>query len=187
MATGTLEVSVEAIGHAFVTQFYQILHTTPEHAYQFFKDSSTMSRPDPTGYLMTVTTIQGIRDLILSSDWANCKAEILTADVQASYMNGITILVTGCLTGLDNVRKKFTESFFLAPQDNGFFVYNDVFNFITEDQGHIQEDVFNFITEDQGHIQEDVFNFITEDQGHIQESILRRASNFWLGIKRKLF
>ncbi|XP_074272790.1 nuclear transport factor 2-like isoform X1 [Silene latifolia] len=133
MATETPKISVEVIGKAFVNRFYQILHTTPELAYKFFKDSSTMSRPGPTGDLMTVTTLEGIKDLILSSDCKNCKTEILTTTTQASYMDEITISVTGCLTGQDNVGRKFTESFFLAPQDNGYFVHNDVFKFITED------------------------------------------------------
>ncbi|XP_074272788.1 nuclear transport factor 2-like [Silene latifolia] len=133
MAIGTLELSVEVIGNAFVNQFYKIMHTKPQLAYQFFNDSSTMSRPGPTGDLMTVTTMKGIKDLILSLDYKNWKSEILTVTTQASYMDGITISVTGCLTGQDNVRRKFTESFFLAPQDNGYFVHNDVFKFITED------------------------------------------------------
>ncbi|XP_074272792.1 nuclear transport factor 2-like isoform X2 [Silene latifolia] len=133
MTTETPKISVEVVGHTFVDHFYEILHTHPEYAYHFFKDSSTMSRPGPTGDLMTVTTLKGIEDLILSLDYKNCKREILTTTTQASYMDGITVSVTGCLTGQDNVRKKFTESFFLAPQDNGYFVHNDVFKFITED------------------------------------------------------
>jgi len=49
-------------------------------------------------------------------------------------MNGVIVLVTGCLTGKDNVRRKFTESFFLAPQDKGYYVLNDAFRFVEEDK-----------------------------------------------------
>jgi hypothetical protein len=42
------------------------------------------------------------------------------------------VLVTGCLTGKDNLRRKFAQSFFLAPQDNGFFVLNDVFRYVED-------------------------------------------------------
>lgn len=42
------------------------------------------------------------------------------------------VLVTGCLTGKDNLRRKFTQTFFLAPQDKGYFVLNDVFRYIEE-------------------------------------------------------
>lgn len=92
--------------------------------------------------------LQGIKDLILSLNCKDYKAEILTADAQASYMDGVIVLVTGCLTGKDDVRRKFTESFFLAPQDKGFFVLNDAFRFIEEDSLPVpnsleEEDVAN--------------------------------------------
>lgn len=44
----------------------------------------------------------------------------------------MTVLVTGCLTSKDNLKRKFAQSFFLAPQDNGFFVLNDVFRFVED-------------------------------------------------------
>lgn len=127
------ELSAEMVGHAFVSQFYHILHNSPELVQRFFQDTSTMSRPGPDGVLMTVNAMKGINDLILSLDCKDYKAEILTADAQASHMNGVIVLVTGCLTGKDNVRRKFTESFFLAPQDKGYYVLNDAFRFVEED------------------------------------------------------
>ncbi|XP_021718387.1 ras GTPase-activating protein-binding protein 1-like [Chenopodium quinoa] len=128
------DFSAETVGNAFVGQFYKILHQSPELVYRFYQDSSTMSRPGPDGALATVTAMEGIKGLILSLDCTDYKVEILTADAQASYMNGVIVLVTGCLTGKDNVRRNFTESFFLAPQNKGgFFVLNDTFRFIEED------------------------------------------------------
>lgn len=61
-------------------------------------------------------------------------AEIETADAQESYGKGVIVLVTGCLTGKDHVRRKFTQTFFLAPQEKGYFVLNDVFRFLEEDE-----------------------------------------------------
>lgn len=61
-------------------------------------------------------------------------AEITTADAQESYEKGVIVLVTGCLTGKDKVRKKFTQTFFLAPQDKGYYVLNDVFRYIEENE-----------------------------------------------------
>ena len=77
---------------------------------------------------------QGINDKICSLDYNNYKAEIKTADAQESYKDGVIVLVTGCLTGTDNLRRKFTQSFFLAPQDKGFFVLNDIFRYIEESE-----------------------------------------------------
>lgn len=142
------DFSAETVGHAFVSQFYRILHQSPDLVHRFYQDSSAMSRPGPDGTLVTVTAMDGIKDLILSLNCKDYKAEILTADAQASYMDGVIVLVTGCLTGKDDVRRKFTESFFLAPQDKGFFVLNDAFRFIEEDSLPVpnsleEEDVAN--------------------------------------------
>lgn len=63
----------------------------------------------------------------MSMDVGNYFWEIETADAQPSYMHGVFIVVTGCLTGPDRIRRPFAQSFFLAPQENnGYFVLNDV-------------------------------------------------------------
>ncbi|CAL5445002.1 unnamed protein product [Camellia sinensis] len=77
-----------------------------------------------------VTTMKAINEKILSLDYGNYKAEIKTVDAQESYKKGVIVLVTGCLTGKDNVRKKFTETFFLAPQKKNYFVLNDVVRYV---------------------------------------------------------
>lgn len=41
-------------------------------------------------------------------------------------MGGVIVLVTGYLIGKDSDKRTFAQSFFLAPQENGFFVLNDV-------------------------------------------------------------
>lgn len=35
-----------------------------------------------------------------------------------------------------NNRRKFVQTFFLAPQEKGYFVLNDIFHFIEEDPIH---------------------------------------------------
>nr|POE49897.1 putative g3bp-like protein [Quercus suber] len=124
--------SAQVVGNAFVEQYYHILHHSPELVYRFYQDSSVLSRPDSNGVMSSVTTMQGINEKILSLDYKDFKAEIKTADAQKSYKDGVTVLVTGCLTGKDNLRRKFAQSFFLAPQDNGYFVLNDVFRYVED-------------------------------------------------------
>lgn len=76
---------------------------------------------------------QGINDKICSMDYTTYKAEIKTADAQESYKDGVIVLVTGFLTRKeDNRRRKFIQTFFLAPQDKGYFVLNDVFRYVDE-------------------------------------------------------
>ncbi|XP_023643429.1 ras GTPase-activating protein-binding protein 2 isoform X2 [Capsella rubella] len=122
----------EVVGRAFVEQYYHILHQSPGLVYRFYQDSSLLTRPDVTGAVTTVTTMQAINDKILSLKYEDYTAEIETADAQESHEKGVIVLVTGHLTGNDNVRKKFSQTFFLAPQDKGYFVLNDVFRFLEE-------------------------------------------------------
>lgn len=75
---------------------------------------------------------QGINQKILSLNFKDYKAEIRTADAQKSYKDGVTVLVTGSLTGKDNLKRKFAQSFFLAPQEHGYFVLNDVFRYVDD-------------------------------------------------------
>lgn len=125
--------SVQVVGNAFVEQYYHILHHSPDMVHKFYQESSYISRPDEHGAMTTVTTMSGINDKICSLDYTAYKAEIKTADTQESYKDGVIVLVTGCLTKKeDNQRKKFIQSFFLAPQDKGYFVLNDVFRYIEE-------------------------------------------------------
>ncbi|XP_071702831.1 nuclear transport factor 2-like [Rutidosis leptorrhynchoides] len=127
--------SVQVVGNAFVEQYYHILHHSPDMVHKFYQDSSFISRPDEDGAMITVTTMKGINDKICSLDYTAYKAEIITADAQESYKDGVVVLVTGYLTGKeDNLRKKFVQSFFLAPQDKGYFVLNDVFRYVDENK-----------------------------------------------------
>ncbi|KAA8541045.1 hypothetical protein F0562_025008 [Nyssa sinensis] len=126
--------SAQVIGNAFVEQYYHILHQSPDLVYKFYQDSSVLSRPDSNGVMTSVTTMKAINDKILSLDYKKYKAEIKTADAQDSYKEGVIVLVTGCLTGKDHVRRKFTQTFFLAPQEKGYFVLNDVFRYIEESE-----------------------------------------------------
>lgn len=125
--------SVQVVGNAFVEQYYHILHHSPDMVHKFYQDPSFISRPEEDGEMITVTTMKGINDKICSMDYTTYKAEIKTADAQESYKDGVIVLVTGFLTRKeDNRRRKFIQTFFLAPQDKGYFVLNDIFRYVDE-------------------------------------------------------
>ncbi|GAV74855.1 RRM_1 domain-containing protein/NTF2 domain-containing protein, partial [Cephalotus follicularis] len=124
----------QVVGNAFVEQYYQILHQSPGVVHRFYQDISLLSRPDDKGAMTTVTTMLAINDKILSLNYEDYTVEIKTADAQESHEKGVIVLVTGLLTGKDDVRKKFTQTFFLAPQDKGYFVLNDVFRYVEENE-----------------------------------------------------
>lgn len=135
--------SAQVVGAAFVEQYYRILQLSPELVFRFYQESSELSRPDESGQMTSVTTMQGIDEKIQSLNYKNYNAEIKTVDAQKSYQEGVTVLVTGCLTSEDNSKRQFAQSFFLAPQDNGYFVLNDVLRFVEDDEPLEEHDVNN--------------------------------------------
>lgn len=71
---------------------------------------------------------QAINEKIMAMDMS--RAEIKTVDSQESLGGGVTVLVTGHLTVRDGVCREFSQSFFLAPQEKGYFVLNDMFRYV---------------------------------------------------------
>ncbi|KAL1365840.1 hypothetical protein HN51_013802 [Arachis hypogaea] len=132
MAVSDGSPTPQMVGNAFVEQYYSILHQDPGQVHRFYHDTSVLSRPEDDGTMTTVTTIEDINKKILSLDYTSFRVEILSADAQPSYKEGVMVVVTGCLTGSDNLKRKFTQSFFLAPQDKGYYVLNDVFRYVDE-------------------------------------------------------
>ncbi|RWW24251.1 hypothetical protein GW17_00011479 [Ensete ventricosum] len=124
------------VGNAFVQQYYHILQQSPELVYRFYQESSKLGRPDAHGAMSLVTTTNAINEKILSMGVA--RAEMKTVDAQESLGGGVLVLVTGYLTGEDSVKRDFTQSFFLAPQDKGYYVLNDILRFV-EEADHQQE------------------------------------------------
>ncbi|KAL2923020.1 putative G3BP-like protein [Bienertia sinuspersici] len=78
---------------------------------------------------------QQIHALVMSMRFT--AIEIKTAHSLESWNGGVVVMVTGSLQIRDvSGRKKFAQTFFLAPQEKGFFVLNDIFHFIEDDQVH---------------------------------------------------
>lgn len=49
--------SAQVVGNAFVEQYYQIQHRSPDEVYRFYQNSSVLSRPDSNGVMSSVTTM----------------------------------------------------------------------------------------------------------------------------------
>ncbi|KAL9360839.1 hypothetical protein Peur_048962 [Populus x canadensis] len=138
--------TADVVGNAFAHQYYHILQQSPDLVHRFYQDGSKFGRPGEDGVMSTTTTMNAINEKILSLGYGQVRAEIVTVDSQESYKGGVLVLVTGYLNGNDNLRQKFTQSFFLAPQDKGYFVLNDVFRYVddsTQQNGN-QEPASNF-------------------------------------------
>ncbi|CAL4929558.1 unnamed protein product [Urochloa decumbens] len=122
--------SAQEICDDFIQQYYDKLKQ-PDKLYN--QDSSFLGRPEPNGTMVDVTTLSAINEKIMSMGFRNGLIEIETANAQFSHMGGVLIVVIGSLTSDEGVCRRFTQSFFLAPQEHGgYFVLNDVFSFVLE-------------------------------------------------------
>ncbi|KAL8111131.1 nuclear transport factor 2-like isoform X2 [Apium graveolens] len=121
----------ETIGKAFAARYYYVLNYTPELAYGFYSEMSIISWPNSDGTMTSVTTLNDIHAKIQTLSFKN-PMKIETVDAQDSFYWGIIVVVTGSFSGTDDAKWKFTQTFFLAPQGNGYFVLNDVFRCVKE-------------------------------------------------------
>ncbi|CAI0385894.1 unnamed protein product [Linum tenue] len=121
-------VSAIQVGSYFVGQYYQVLQQKPDLVYQFYSEASTMIRVEGDDS-ETASTMLHIHNIIMSLNFT--AIEIKTINSLDSWNGGVMVMVSGSVKTKEfNGRKKFVQTFFLAPQDKGYFVLNDIFQFI---------------------------------------------------------
>jgi predicted secreted protein len=129
-----LPAAANVVGNAFVSQYYNVLHQSPLVVHRFYTDASHLTRAEagPDGVVDTVVTQDEIHKKVMSVDYSDFKAEIKTVDSQESLMGGVLVMVNGSLSSESTGKRNFTQSFFLAPQEKGYFVLNDIFRYLEE-------------------------------------------------------
>lgn len=77
--------------------------------------------------------LQQIHTLVTSLQYTGI--EIKTLHSLESWNGGVLVMVSGSVSvkGINRSRK-FVQSFFLAPQEKGYFVLNDIFHYVDEEQ-----------------------------------------------------
>ncbi|KAL8251453.1 hypothetical protein R6Q59_035146 [Mikania micrantha] len=122
-------VTASQVGPYFVQQYYQVLQQQPEFVHQFYADSSTVVRVD--GESESASAVFQIHTLIQSLHFSGI--EIKTINSLESWSQGIVVVVSGSVRSkLFNGWRKFVQTFFLTPQEKGYFVMNDIFHFVSD-------------------------------------------------------
>ncbi|OAY67328.1 putative G3BP-like protein [Ananas comosus] len=128
------QVSAVQVGTFFVGQYYNILQQQPSLVHQFYNEASTMMRIDG-GASEAATGMMQIHSLIMSLNFT--RIEIKTANFLNSWGDGVLVMVSGLVQAREyNARRNFVQTFFLAPQEKGYFILNDMFHFLDEEQIH---------------------------------------------------
>ncbi|KAK4273009.1 hypothetical protein QN277_021485 [Acacia crassicarpa] len=123
-------VDASQVGSYFVSQYYQVLQQRPHHVYQFYSEASSMIRVDGDSS-KTASDMMEIHELLKSLNFSTI--QIKTINTLDSWDGGLLVMVSGFIKIKDvNGRRKFVQSFFLAPQEKGYFVLNDIFHLIDD-------------------------------------------------------
>ncbi|XP_059652977.1 nuclear transport factor 2-like isoform X2 [Cornus florida] len=129
-----LPVTAAQVGTYFVGQYYQFLQLQPDFVHQFYSDASTILRIDGNTR-ETASAMLQIHSLVMSLNYTGI--EIKTAHSLESWNGGVLVMVSGSVHLKDlNNRRNFMQTFFLAPQEKGYFVLNDIFHFVDEEPIH---------------------------------------------------
>ncbi|KAG2322248.1 hypothetical protein Bca52824_015461 [Brassica carinata] len=118
---------------AFVEEYYRIVGTMAHAAHKLYADASLVTRPGPDGTMMSFSSLEDIKKHYLSSYYDGTTFDVLSVESQSSSGDGLFIMVVGFLTGKDNLKRKFSQAFYLARPNGGYAVVNDIQRFVDEE------------------------------------------------------
>ncbi|KAL5562005.1 hypothetical protein UlMin_031752 [Ulmus minor] len=123
-------VSAVQVGSYFVGQYYQVLQQQPDRVHQFYSEASSMIRIDADSTDSASAMLQ-IHSVIMSLNFT--AIEIKTINSLDSWNGGIVVMVSGSVKTKEfSGRRNFVQTFFLAPQEKGYFVLNDIFQYVDD-------------------------------------------------------
>ncbi|EMC94607.1 hypothetical protein BAUCODRAFT_35841 [Baudoinia panamericana UAMH 10762] len=131
-ASSQPEIPKDEVGWYFVEQYYTTLSRSPEKLYLFYNKRSQFVSGQETDKVPVCVGQRAINDRIRELDYHDCKVRVTNVDSQASDQN-IVIQVIGEISNKSQPHKKFTQTFVLATQTNGYFVLNDIFRYLVEE------------------------------------------------------
>ena len=123
------EIAKDEVGWYFVEQYYTTLSRSPEKLYLFYNKRSQLVSGQETEKMDVCVGQRAINDKIKELDFQDCKVRVTNVDSQASDSN-IVIQVIGEISNKSQPHRKFTQTFVLATQTNGYFVLNDIFRYL---------------------------------------------------------
>ncbi|WVR05121.1 hypothetical protein IAU60_002133 [Kwoniella sp. DSM 27419] len=129
----TSKIQPNDVGWQFVPQYYNFVNKQPHRLHCFYNKRSTFIHGEEGEEAQVALGQQEIHDRIVAIGYDQCKVYIHSIDSQSSANGGIIILVIGEMSNNNQPWRKFTQTFFLAEQPNGYFVLNDIFRYLKED------------------------------------------------------
>nr|POF02603.1 putative g3bp-like protein [Quercus suber] len=133
----TADISKDEVGWYFVEQYYTTLSRNPSKLYLFYNKRSQFVSGLETDKVAVCVGQRAIADRITDLEFQDCKVRVTNVDSQASDSN-IVIQVIGEISNKQQAHRKFTQTFVLAAQTNGYFVLNDIFRYLIEEEAEAE-------------------------------------------------
>ncbi|XP_026194382.1 probable serine/threonine-protein kinase fhkB [Cyclospora cayetanensis] len=138
---------IQEIAHAFVYQYYLMLHENPADIYRFYdhdsklhriSDSTAASPSGPSGasdaYCVRAVGLQSIMHAFAAMDFDRATCKIRNIEAQEVHDGGILVLITGCLRhSADKPEREFVQTVLLAkmkPPRAGWYVHTEMFIYL---------------------------------------------------------
>ncbi|RPB27712.1 hypothetical protein L211DRAFT_834562 [Terfezia boudieri ATCC MYA-4762] len=132
--SGSTAQPPDQVGWLFVEQYYTTLGETPDKLSLFYGKKSSLVWGTEGETLPMIQGRSEISERIKSLHFKDCKVRVTNVDSQASAGGGILIQVMGDMIKDQGPCQRFTQTFFLAEQPNGYFVLNDIFRYLKEEE-----------------------------------------------------
>ncbi|KAN0070040.1 hypothetical protein V8E54_011621 [Elaphomyces granulatus] len=134
------DIPKDEVGRFFVEQCYKTM-SDPEKLYPFYSRRSQFVSGNEAESIPVVVGPKAINKRIKELDFHECKVRVLNIDSEASFEN-ILISVIGEISSRGEPSRRFVQTFVLAEQLNGYYVLNDIFRYLTnEDEEFVSEEV----------------------------------------------
>ncbi|KAJ0413049.1 hypothetical protein BJY00DRAFT_297495 [Aspergillus carlsbadensis] len=132
-------IAKDEVGWYFVEQYYTNMSRSPDKLHLFYSRRSQLVFGTEAESVTVTVGQKAIQEKIKQLDFQDCKVRVLNVDSQASFDN-ILVSVIGEISNKQEPSRKFVQTFVLAEQPNGYYVLNDVFRYLVDDE-EITEDV----------------------------------------------
>lgn len=132
-AEGTSSVPKDEVGWYFVEQYYTTLSKNPEKLHLFYNKRSQFVSGVEAEKVSVSVGQRAINERIKELDIQDCKVRVSNVDSQESFKN-IVVQVIGEMSNKAAPHRKFVQTFVLAEQPNGYFVLNDIFRYIEDEE-----------------------------------------------------
>ncbi|KAL4793342.1 hypothetical protein BDV19DRAFT_228794 [Aspergillus venezuelensis] len=126
-------ISKDEVGWYFVEQYYTNMSRSPDKLHLFYSRRSQLVFGTEAESVPVAVGQKAIQEKIKKLDFQDCKVRVLNVDAQASFDN-ILISVIGEISNKQEPSRKFVQTFVLAEQPNGYYVLNDVFRYLADEE-----------------------------------------------------